>query len=1700
MSKSLITELCTKCDGAAALFAATGAPMDGQGLNKVINMILALLETNATSTQLAHREDWLLLVRAISAEINFILGNESRADDAVLLASPMPATHYEQPYGALIEIWNVKCHKKYLASGSLDALLARVVTTAARQKKKLTASIAYGFHQLYGQRVRPTSNSWGVIAKASQIDQKQIHEWLDLDLTDVTRQFLLDIDAYLSQPQLPPQLLNKPNNGSALNGQVDSSNPDCSKKRVRTNEKPPTKGSAVAQDDEPKEPTTYPWPTIDRFLFAAMQAPLIEKAGIQHQWNALSVGCLASITSQCSRLIQGSAERQKAFAEIAIFSLLLRANAKKTVHTLLNLTERDLAEGDYESAIWLDLNSSCLCWLRSSYTYQDQSLEACLERDKEGPLVVYKIPMPELLASAIANRCQKHQGPKSLIDLYPELLTSESQFPFKEYNKFLLELGDKAHAAEPTRFANSLGLAYLSETGSDMAAAMCAFHFEMAAPSALFYFSPRNSWIQEQCARVYQRLGLGCAVEMQCVNRRVGSPFHLQLPELRAGWTSLCDDIVRHYKKLRQWLSNEAGILAFNDLMKAICLGITVANGGRGTAPERLSVAAMMAHPLAMCMADKLTEGYLSKRISAKSEEARLLLAIATSAIKILQSRLSNGTVPTRTGDMLQFFTADISPPSDSKSKRCSHFNEVPIETAQLRVLAQKYFKSELNFARHTWITELGECHVDRWLIRAFSGHGGWLTRSFSYTMAVPPQEAISELESTLALVQGPWLKQGTKVLRSIKLHNQSPGLCFSVAMAKADIDSALGLLGTHRGRSDPLEPIDEQCLIDWNLVEQIRTKLVQAPPTLADGATYLLSTLVFDGLPTLDHSIKALQPDNRRVVEQLAGHVWNRDHFVHPVWTEIQAPTLIYLSAINGKSPDVDQCIASAAGWIRQQTGFFGWLTEDEHTLDRLALACQRWRRFELAPNLLAMASLKLETAVASAYSLCRVGAGPSLRMISIPSDLPSQPESTLWKNHDLSRLTTLINQYSAGGNDLGRQVERANGLIGELEGLRGLGTSVFDFAIDYLVSELKETVRRAGKRTKTSSFATRWASLHQSLDNLSLDEDIESWEGETWISFCDDVNLRCISARRSTKLSDNDSEADLANSGWHRRAKVSLIHCLRALCRSGWTIPSSVFHHLNSAELRFSRDSASSTLITTGDKQQIRERVLIPFSDHPDVLSRFDGKLAIADAVPTRLGEVSSLPHACLTQDNHLVFPATKFATDKSGHSIRTCPVSEQAAQRIRSAIENKSKLKPQSSNLFKFDDRSRAWDQLFNARLSQAYKAVSGAPSARPHSGRASTYMYLLWPGWCSVLQQFFSGELYPDDCKAWLRDGSISVRWLGSIEAATMSGHGAVDPGYTSYASLWPQIYSIALCASLSRLKPGKSLLQLAELTDSAFRKAKQRAKAHGGERELSLWVWISKRFKPLGLKPFYEERVADHVDPNRHGINPAARRAGGQHTSLAPSVKYLCLLLAGLDRPTARHLCCLSAVQEQVLLDGLPSSKVKQQATKRVRSPHSDRGSLAVQELIQSDDWLELARWIAKLPSVYLDLLTKLLMRTKGKNGVCIEQAQCPAFWSSISEDMPSAFSFKLRFGVGPYLDPGNEFSIKERLAPSVQIRKRHKRSGRIPQVALTHRSVENKVDEGRLTAVLRITCIAMQIANGTYVDGKAKDEGNNKLR
>lgn len=248
---------------------------------------------------------------------------------------------------------------------------------------------------------------------------------------------------------------------------------------------------------------------------SAQVTNLATKAGLTLQWDFLSPLELALLTRMLAKDVDDPNDQTSAFGTLALASLELKANAKSAL-----LAPTEWATNEVKGDLFLNIGRGCKTWLQSAYTNSGK-LDAPITNSRT-KTQSNDVPFSEALNQGL-QRHQSNSGAQPTLGGILSYAFGKDEIQLYLFNQFLKERGDTAHIAEPTRFACSLGAAFLEVTGSDMLSAFCTLSFGLAAPSALYYFSPSRRFIEEQCTKVYQYLGLGHAVSLDQPTARMGA-------------------------------------------------------------------------------------------------------------------------------------------------------------------------------------------------------------------------------------------------------------------------------------------------------------------------------------------------------------------------------------------------------------------------------------------------------------------------------------------------------------------------------------------------------------------------------------------------------------------------------------------------------------------------------------------------------------------------------------------------------------------------------------------------------------------------------------------------------------------------------------------------------------------------------------------------------------------------------------------------------------------------------------------------------------------------------------------------------------------------------------------------------------------------------------------------------------------------
>lgn len=1564
----------------------------------------------------------------------------------------------------------------------LDLLLIVLLCTAAGAEASLSDDVASGMRQAFKAIENDSRNHWREIADKAPLNVTEVDVLLGTVKAEVVKDFLRQVRTYLSTPITAPKpgLASEPTTAvqqtdAAATGNSERQN-SAGKPAKRSDEKAPAKPG-----DEEKRETLAP--TIAAAVYEAQLSPIGAKAGVCPLWDLLIPEELAAITRELHADLVSDDLKRSVISVLALVALLVSCNPKAA---RLLPTCGFAPSGQVE--IWINVERGWICWWQHAYINASADGPNLTSGGKEGQIFNI-IPMPEALATRVRELYAAAGTPDELRASLDHAL-GPSGLLMADVNARLKELGDKAHLAEPTRFATSLGPVVLEVTRSDMAAGHL-MRFAVCPSSAPFYFSPRTEWLSDVFARLYERLGLGRPVSMEGAPARQGTGVGHETSKLQAGFAELISDVVHMSDAVQAWASDHEGIEAIAQLAPRCAELFHISIGGRGSEPERIVLASVLAGRNFFALMDKMTDGDKSSRVLPHTAVTSAVVRVFCAAKARAEQRLGMRTARKSASEHPLFATIERHP--DGTGGTSTNYAWKAIEAAAISAMAKHYFSAGLNFQRGLIVTEMGEAFVNRWLIRAMTGHGSYLTRAFAPSMGVSPAEALELMREELEIAQQATFGSAERLL---KYANQLPEISTpSLPIGPPRESHSIAYAAPISG--DPLQPLDTQCLIDWRLVEDMRQYLAAADGSMATDVELLHSALAFSGLPTVELALDlVLDASALKRVGSIPGIVWKRPHYVYDLWLPLQRPTRLALQH-RGSSAILSRqaLITQAAQVLRSRPGYHGWPSDDYKALARFKQAFESWRRIEFPPYLCAVALPWQESACLSHRSLWRLAEDGATAPLDLNILSPQFKRGDRASNrvHGLKRIGSALQEAATDVASKGRLILRGQVLNNELDKLSPHGTAVYHFLVRVYRREAHEMVKDLQTANDASSTYTRFSALWPTFEALRWDADPDQFTDTTWVQIVEDVNKHCLSAMiREDKQYMTTDGAKRSS-----RAQDALQRLFHVLSRDGYEIPDSAWQAIGGAVVRQPRISASSTVIFDSDTLGICESVKTILTDEPLLVQRITTKARTMAKAPLRIGEASCVPFDCVTQSGALALPTTPFDIDKSSHAPRLIPLEEELAQLNRSLGEVSRAISPLGKWMYRFDDDAIQDDVRGNRLLAELIRLQTGDAFARPHSLRANAYQQLLWPGWRRMVTQFLRAETTAQTCRVWDRADDLERRWTRAINSAVAAGHGAVDPGLLHYASAWPLIYALHYEGALSRTPPGEGWLRRFNVRPESMERARRRA----GRDDFDAWRWLeSGRADVSSVAPLYELPGPDVAHPaiDHTAGAPSSERQLIIHSSGA--ILYLVLRALGLTTHSAAHESGISGRVQEVIEPHRLGDAVVAEARRRVK-PHKPKeapkagnsskgarrlklgrfGQLDVSQNADVDLILEeegetmrpIIQWALALSDADAATLDALFRRD-AKVIDSPESVRARSIWERVTRGMPSLIRLRLRFGIGSQFLTGAEETVLARDGDSWFLASRHPDRGQLPDVTVSRTDQSNPVMDCRVTSVIRL--------------------------
>jgi hypothetical protein len=1381
-----------------------------------------------------------------------------------------------------------------------------------------------------------------------------------------------------------------------------------------------------SSDTEEDEQASHP--DISRRIAAADFCSFGEKLGLYHRDQLLPED-LKRVTQRLVEHLSSDDFVQQSFALLALVSLVTGCTDSVAL---------ELEFGSHHS-IWLDLDHHSWAWDFTAYRGGRSG-----ERSNLEPI---HCPLPTVISQKL--RSMRTAVPTA--ETLGALLVAHQRaadFDLEAFRRYLRGCGDTAHPAHRARFARSLMPVVLQLTGSDMTAALMTGRFEAAAPAALFYYGPERELLKTRMNQVFEWLGLGSAAAQGLASARQGCTKVLSDEECIAGWSSLVAAI--DMARATALAAEDAGWAYLNQWMSLVCFAFVVQAGHRATRLERLTFGSLFSSSRVLSIFDKDdTVGQRAQpRLVPVTKAIHDLLAAAIECHAIAQRAGSRGS--TGAAENVFVYWSD-----DGMA--------TPVRTAHIALHAREFFTSDVNFGRSQWVTSLDRDGVDRWLIRALTGHARDVSRTVGAYFDVPPLVAADRLreamETTGHKIFGPATVQ----------HSGRAWKPCGLTPASFDVRPA------QPGEKVPdprtvLQPVNDDCLMGWAMAEKMRSALaqgaVQAPPaTLALLHLIFVDLIVDTGIAI--ETVVSSRTQNVHRVGNRWGVMWTRPHFVEPTWLPIQVSTWHLLQMAPGDCTSRQDLIRGTTVAVAQVLPCVQWPRSIDDRFTSILDAARNYARLELPPSLIAASSISVPAPALSLHSLRRL-TGEEVDELT-PNKCPA-----IWyrqsrhssRDEGLEAISKALNRYSNQTHRLGELRTRAIACRGEISAAEVRWTPFSSWLRDWVCEELVRTRDGVKPRHQISSIATYFSALSLARGRVHFLGAPEDWTEGDWSSFLEWTH-------QLADTSSTQAAHGLCDRVYY--AAVALIHSLR---RRQIHVPMSVWVQLREHADPRPSGSSSSVLVLRADLSRALQIARSWLAESPVEALLVEIRAFLSQELPLRAGDLSSLAWDCLTVSGGVVISRQGYNQHKTENAIRVAPVSATCAAQLRSLRADLASYTGPKDLLLRLDgsDAAGLRDSQLMEIWSAALKIGTGDPKARPHSVRAAALQERAWPGWEQAAAEWLStGTSDHRRLERWIE--SLQADWTRTASAAVVAGHGDLRSALGNYLAGWPLIRAMTVESLLQRQPLGPGLVRQVGLNAAALRKARSRSALSGAaaHQPFDGWSWLRQGL----LRPMVSPQQLPQNRPQT--LSPLTlQRSDPQRVSRIDSVQYVVLRTLGLTKHRAVESTGIPISVALELEGAVPDDDTKTELTRRARSSARERGVEANIKVARSDDGIQIVDWLVSMDRSTLEFFRLCALREHAGSANFYKYGR----WQSVVESMPPRFSILLRRGKA-HLTP-EEFRFLRSFDGQLKL-KVDESIGECPVVSLAPRAKENQVLSARLTAVLRA---ALFITTNMYTKDK----------
>lgn len=1117
--------------------------------------------------------------------------------------------------------------------------------------------------------------------------------------------------------------------------------------------------------------------------------------------------------------------------------------------------------------------------------------------------------------------------------------------------------------------------------------------------------------------------------------------------QCRRGWESLvnaCNDLRRRCLETREV---EERIRLGNNWMEHLCAAFVLQTAHRGTRLELLTAQALLTDHEFGVIHDKDDTTKRERqhaRLLPWSPSVQRILAGATECHTVMSELSPDHAVALEANTPLfGKFSVGINGPSETVASQ-----------AVAQIIAHHFAGAAINVGRSIWVTGLDQAGCDRWCIRGLTGHTRDITRVGDALFDVSPLETARSLRSLMDQVSKQWF--GHAEVQSAP-HPFTLAPCTDLLINGERVPKRPGV-------PDPrtlLHPIDAQVLAGWKLAQQIRSSLLKGELPGSAGAVGLLHLTFLDLLPDPEIGVQVIDPQVPTAWhcgEPCPALLWSRPHFRHPVWLPILPSTWMLLTKATPASradllAEVETCIRSSRLSEAFAQGCDIWQV--------LCSCAKAFRRLEMQPTMQAVSHPQVPSPCLNPQSIARLTSPEKCSLDAMtPRVTPSASRARQARGADLAGVSKVLNHLSNQDLRLGERRQRAILAMEEIEALQVEWSPAGAWLKEWILEELVRSRDNHPGCYQISSLSTYFSTLLVDTGWTIWDEPLE-WDESDWSAFVDLINSACRTA-------EDDKKEDIVP-----RAKHALSALVRSSLRRGQPVPHQVLQRLaEPTDSLPAWDSASSVLILHTDYERAVELLEGWLAEEPATLLLATTRAAISAGVPVRSGEVSSLPWDCLTRHGALVIRRTGFNNLKTETSTRTVVLDAPLRDAIQAAKDRARVFVPGADLLMRGSGNAQDVE-LDNRALEHwkaALKTATADPKARPHSHRAATLQEMTWPGWQGIAKQLISGTLTQVGAAVWLE--SMQGKWHRLAQATAAAGQSGIQSAMGNYLAGWPLVHAVQALALLPREALHPALLRQLSIPPDRYRQVKSRSaqsKDDSDTREAFCgWRWLWKQTGAATAPSATEVKAP----PQEQHSTPASVPA--EATELI-KLRYLCI--TGLGMPALQAHKELNIPWSLVLrLEQLSAQQEDLNAcTRRARAAPGDRGQQADRELCLSEMGKQILAWLLSLRPELLEFLLLALLRAKPAKESLFEDYQQ---WEGVMQGMPRQLRFVVRRGQAYVTADAVTRAMRDRarfqLVPDSRL-------GRRPVVRLTLAEGDNRVMSARLTSVMRIAVLSLQL-------------------